>query len=359
MHQGVLCALAGLVPMLECPICNDVIDELNFSTSRACPHVFCGSCIDRHARVHARDDKQEVKSTNCCPMCRAYTHAWTHVRADGRELANSPEYNAIIPSDRTKMGRIALVIDGAQAVDGGVRACSTATVAETPEASMVIRAADTTTAATVAETPEASMVARPRQTSKNKRKRCERERGAALLEKGGCDMVQRGVVRSHGVAVPVGGYRRTCLPDALWVCLSGCGKLVDLAIIRAALCPKESDPSYTMANIVASTHGVRMTHIPGLSRSPKGLFRQTSGMFLVCLHLIWDKEDEDHHYVAYDASSSYLIDNTPRLKVPKVQTSDTKNNKEAIKVFFKLFKEATKIVLCAVSKLTPRDEINR
>ena len=74
-------------------------------------------------------------------------------------------------------------------------------------------------------------------------------------------------------------------------------------------------------------------------------------MFLVELKIVCTC-GTDYHCVAYLASSGHLIDNEPRAKVPVIDDSDRANNKSAIRVFFRLFPNATEIWVEAVSRVS-------
>ena len=88
--------------------------------------------------------------------------------------------------------------------------------------------------------------------TKNSRKRSAKEAAAAEEEDGGFTLESRGFVRAAGEAVAVGDDR-TCLPDALWICLTACGKRIKLIAVRKSMVHRDenSDPTYAMAKSTA------------------------------------------------------------------------------------------------------------
>jgi hypothetical protein len=109
--------------------------------------------------------------------------------------------------------------------------------------------------------------------TKNSRKRSAKEAAVAEEEDGGFTLESRGFVRAAGEAVAVGDDR-TCLPDALWICLTACGKQIKLSSVRKSMVRRDenSDPTYAMAKSTALQHGIQLAHISRLKASPAGLF---------------------------------------------------------------------------------------
>jgi hypothetical protein len=157
------------------------------------------------------------------------------------------------------------------------------------------------------------------------------------------------LVRAAGEAVAVGDDR-TCLPDALWICLTACGKQIKLSAVRKSMVHRDenSDPTYAMAKSTALQYGMQLAHISRLKASPAGLFNYDCGMFLVRLR-IECATGTDYHYVAYNAQTGRIFDNERYAKVPRVEATDKRNNKSATKVFFQLFPKAKEIWVDAVS----------
>ena len=185
--------------------------------------------------------------------------------------------------------------------------------------------------------------------TKNSRKRSAKEAAAAEEEDGGFTLESRGLVRAAGEAVAVGDDR-TCLPDALWICLTACGKQIKLSAVRKSMVHRDenSDPTYAMAKSTALQYGMQLAHISRLKASPAGLFNYDCGMFLVRLR-IECATGTDYHYVAYNAQTGRIFDNERYAKVPRVEATDKRNNKSATKVFFQLFPKAKEIWVDAVS----------
>jgi hypothetical protein len=185
--------------------------------------------------------------------------------------------------------------------------------------------------------------------TKNSRKRSAKEAAAEEAEDGGFTLESRGLVRAAGEAVAVGDDR-TCLPDALWICLTACGKQIKLSAVRKSMVHRDenSDPTYAMAKSTALQYGMQLAHISRLKASPAGLFNYDCGMFLVRLR-IECATGTDYHYVAYNAQTGRIFDNERYAKVPRVEATDKRNNKSATKVFFQLFPKAKEIWVDAVS----------
>ena len=183
--------------------------------------------------------------------------------------------------------------------------------------------------------------------TKNSRKRSAKEAAAEEEEDGGFTLESRGFVRAAGEAVAVGDDR-TCLPDALWICLTACGKQIKLSAVRKSMPSQNSDPTYAMAKSIALQYGMQLAHISRLKASPAGLFNCDCGIFLVRLR-IECATGTDYHYVAYNAQTGRIFDNERYAKVPRVEAIDKRNNKRATKVFFQLFPKAKEIRVDAVS----------
>jgi len=185
-----------------------------------------------------------------------------------------------------------------------------------------------------------------------KKRKAKEANKKAEADDGGFTMVNRSTARMMGIRVPVGD-ERTCLADALWVCL--CAFLCNLQLqqrdVQMALmsADDDQDPSVAMANEYALQHGVQICFQRGLS-SPVMLFRQLDGVFLVRL-AISTEGGTDYHFVAYLAKHGFVIDNFPGKRVPARDDADRTNNQEAVKVFFKLFPGATQIQMTSVHQL--------
>ena len=185
-----------------------------------------------------------------------------------------------------------------------------------------------------------------------KKRKAKEAAKKAQLDDGGFTLLNREVARKMGICVPIGSAR-TCLADALWVCL--CAFVPSLQIrqgdVQKALGnidEQDPDPTIAMANEYAAHHGVQICFERQLD-SPANLFRQADGVFLVRL-AISAGVGTDHHFVAYIAKHGLVIDNFPGKRVPAVEDSDRVSNREALKVFFKLFPGAMKINMTSVHR---------
>ena len=184
----------------------------------------------------------------------------------------------------------------------------------------------------------------------------------AKRQKGGFTSVARGELRLQGVAIPVGNDA-TCLPDALWALMMFLRPSIGLsqaAVQSALMTGDETDPSFFAAAKFAAGFDVALLYKRQIG-SPRALFRQSVGAFLVQLIICTDNSDSpDYHYVAYLAATGTLIDNYPRAKVPIIDDGDRSSRSRAAKVFYELFPGASNIRIGAVSEaiqhLKPRTQ---
>ena len=148
------------------------------------------------------------------------------------------------------------------------------------------------------------------------------------------------------------GEARTCLPDALYAAMRATNPSLELkqGDVRGALAATTStDPSFSMAKEFATQHGMDL-HYEREINNPAALFRRRKGAFVAQLQ-ISTAAGTDNHYVAYLAAAGYVIDNEANSKVPVVGDSERISNKQAIKVFKRLFPRASSITLRAVSSV--------
>ena len=339
----------------------------SWSRNDLCNHTFCGSCTDRGERVDTRnhslaapgpfillapDDVTSVCSGGAygmarCPVCRRFSKKWTHVRPVCRDLVDSPPIPEAIP---TAIATPRFEPSVRRALQGiccatchalsGLFCADRAPDTDPPREKRLRACASQQTVAAAAESSRGT---------KNSRKRSAKEAAAEEAEDGGFTLESRGLVRAAGEAVAVGDDR-TCLPDALWICLTACGKQIKLSAVRKSMVHLDdnSDPTYAMAKSTALQYGMQLAHISRLKASPAGLFNYDCGMFLVRLR-IECATGTDYHYVAYNAQTGRIFDNERYAKVPRVEATDKRNNKSATKVFFQLFPKAKEIWVDAVS----------
>ena len=185
--------------------------------------------------------------------------------------------------------------------------------------------------------------------SKNAAKRHQKALRRTEDEDGGFALKAKGTVRSEGGVLAVakaGEEARTCLPDAMFVLLSTLLVCLKLEAVRAAF-ETDGDPNHALATAFARAHGVAMVHQPQMTNSPKTLLRARSGIFLVRLRISVG-EDDDYHYVVYDADRALVIDNAPHVPVAEIDDGDRQDNKSAIGAFYHYFPNATGIRIASV-----------
>ena len=131
-----------------------------------------------------------------------------------------------------------------------------------------------------------------------------------------------------------------------------------LSDVRAALTtPDESDPTVSMAKGFLEQHGLTLHYVREID-NPKALFNRRAGTFLLRL-AIKTETATDYHVVAYLASSGFLVDNCPGQPVLKVDDTDRRLNKNAMRLFKKLFPGAARIQMTSVYEFQMCSQISR
>ena len=93
--------------------------------------------------------------------------------------------------------------------------------------------------------------------------------------------------------------------------------------------------------------------------NPKALSNRRAGTFLLRLE-IKTEAATDYHFVAYLASSGFLVDNCPSQPVLKVDDADRlASNKNAMLVFKKIFPGAARIHMTSVYEFQMCSQISR
>ena len=309
----------------DCSICQYPLQGRHI-TVRPCNHMVCTPCYHEGVRIGLEDASY---NPDACEQCRSTP--CTKTRHGATLITSFPSSKQLVVALKTSQKdaprRPRREPDGPRAGSAG-------------------------SAGTGGHGKSERLVKRKAQEAVSKAKR----------QKGGFTSVARGELRLQGVAIPVGNDA-TCLPDALWALMMFLRPSIGLsqaAVQSALMTGDETDPSFFAAAEFAAGFDVALLYKRQIG-SPRALFRQSVGAFLVQLIICTDNSDSpDYHYVAYLAATGTLIDNYPRAKVPIIDDGDRSSRSRAAKVFYELFPGASNIRIGAVSEaiqhLKPRTQ---
>ena len=307
----------------DCPVCLYPLQGRNI-TQRPCQHMLCTPCYHDGVQLGSKDSSF---NPDACEQCRDTPCTKTRIGATLITSFPSSKQLFVETSKKDAPRRPRREPDGPRAGSAG-------------------------SAGTGGHGKSERLVKRKAQEAVSKAKR----------QKGGFTSVARGELRLQGVAIPVGNDA-TCLPDALWALMMFLRPSIGLsqaAVQSALMTGDETDPSFFAAAEFAAGFDVALLYKREIG-SPRALFRQSVGAFLVQLIICTDNSDSpDYHYVAYLAATGTLIDNYPRAKVPIIDDGDRSSRSRAAKVFYELFPGASNIRIGAVSEaiqhLKPRTQ---
>jgi len=145
-----------------------------------------------------------------------------------------------------------------------------------------------------------------------------------LTAEGGFVDKGRMIFRGEGGTLATGN-KRSCLPDALFVLLSGLGHQVELEDVRSII-PVAGNTLFSDADALVRGFGLSLDRVTKDFMGPGGLayqlLQKVAGSFVVQLRVTYGKEDRepDMHCVAYDCLT--IKDNHKYTKVKILEESD-------------------------------------
>jgi len=177
------------------------------------------------------------------------------------------------------------------------------------------------------------------------------------IRDGGYALQSKGITRSAGIEFAVAmkdEEQRTCLPDAVYTILKNLNIDIDIKTVRSQMISDQGDPNVAMARQFASQYDVDLVYMDKLSKSPKNLIRESTGLFLIGLHIELPDGSSDRHFCVLSANvagdDSIIIDNSRYRAFAKIEGEDRKNNQTAMRPFAYLFPLATSMRLDGVFK---------
>jgi hypothetical protein len=225
------------------------------------------------------------------------------------------------------------------------------------QATQELIADDAATAATMAAGEEAGKAGK---TGAPKRKR-----GTWMSnQRSGYTNLGRGDFRKQGgtaVSGPVGQEQRTCLPDALYVCLKHQGSGATLAEARSCM-PDEGDTSIGDIKPFALEHGFKIESAGNdFSCNPRKTLSLLSGHHIVLLTLTDADNDRHEHACALTdvGGTMYIVDNMARRDLMAIGPEDRESQKDALKVFKNLFPGATRLSVRTVYSVVDANAANK
>ena len=307
-----------------CPICLDSLSASMSLTQRECTHIVCTACFEAGEKTSGYQD-------NVCPVCRATPCTKTRAGSTLTQSFSASKRLATPTTTKKKSGprggnppRLSGPSAGSRAVSAGSKSRGQG---------------------------HAKRLAK-------RKANVQAERESA--DEGGFTSASRGKVRRLGIKVPVGS-QNTCLPDACWVGAHDAKPDLELKLsdVRAALATSDgSDPTVSMAKSFLEQHGLTLHYVREIN-NPKALFNRRASTFLLRL-AIKTETATDYHFVAYLASSGFLVDNCPGQPVLKVDDTDRRaSNKNAMRLFKKLFPGAAQIEMASVYEFQMCCQISR